>query len=147
MGFIVIVWFWCVKITLTSPLNPFFERRLRSQDGWQTTYAPYSCLTIGLDPSCVQPFADVDSGRRNHFASGATALFRYSIIPLLLFTRSAASSLTPNQLVSDTYVGSLSSSMFAGMMIGAVGWGTCTHLYLLPAAYLLPSTQITPTPL
>ncbi|KXN80839.1 hypothetical protein AN958_07202 [Leucoagaricus sp. SymC.cos] len=30
--------------------------------------------------------------------------------------------------VSDNVIGSLSSSMFAGMMIGAVGWGTCSDL-------------------
>ena len=27
--------------------------------------------------------------------------------------------------VPDSYIGGVSSSMFAGMMIGAVGWGTC----------------------
>lgn len=30
--------------------------------------------------------------------------------------------------VSDRYIGTLSSSMFAGMMFGAVGWGTCTSV-------------------
>ncbi|KAF5360741.1 hypothetical protein D9756_005094 [Leucocoprinus leucothites] len=30
--------------------------------------------------------------------------------------------------VSDGVIGGLSSSMFAGMMIGAVGWGTCSDL-------------------
>ncbi|KAL1950548.1 hypothetical protein VTO73DRAFT_5672 [Trametes versicolor] len=30
--------------------------------------------------------------------------------------------------IRDTYVGTLSSSMFAGMMFGAVGWGTCSDL-------------------
>lgn len=28
-------------------------------------------------------------------------------------------------VVPDSYIGTVSSSMFAGMMIGAVGWGTC----------------------
>ena len=27
--------------------------------------------------------------------------------------------------VPDSYIGTVSSSMFAGMMIGALGWGTC----------------------
>ncbi|KAI0953359.1 hypothetical protein AcW1_007597 [Taiwanofungus camphoratus] len=30
--------------------------------------------------------------------------------------------------VSDGYIGTLSSSMFAGMMVGALGWGTCADL-------------------
>ncbi|EMD31441.1 major facilitator superfamily protein mfs4 [Gelatoporia subvermispora B] len=30
--------------------------------------------------------------------------------------------------VRDSYIGTLSSSMFAGMMFGAVGWGTCSDL-------------------
>ncbi|KAI8994255.1 MFS general substrate transporter [Trametes punicea] len=30
--------------------------------------------------------------------------------------------------IRDSYVGTLSSSMFAGMMFGAVGWGTCSDL-------------------
>ncbi|KAJ4482425.1 MFS general substrate transporter, partial [Lentinula aciculospora] len=30
--------------------------------------------------------------------------------------------------VPDNYVGAVSSSMFAGMMIGALGWGTCSDL-------------------
>lgn len=30
--------------------------------------------------------------------------------------------------VPDNYIGTLSSSMFAGMMVGAVGWGTCSDL-------------------
>ncbi len=27
--------------------------------------------------------------------------------------------------VPDNYIGAVSSSMFAGMMFGAIGWGTC----------------------
>ncbi|PPQ73324.1 hypothetical protein CVT26_015347 [Gymnopilus dilepis] len=30
--------------------------------------------------------------------------------------------------VPDSYIGGVSSSMFAGMMIGAVGWGTCSDV-------------------
>ncbi|KAF9525470.1 major facilitator superfamily domain-containing protein [Crepidotus variabilis] len=30
--------------------------------------------------------------------------------------------------VPDNYIGAVSSSMFAGMMVGAVGWGTCSDL-------------------
>ncbi|KAJ3787641.1 MFS general substrate transporter [Lentinula aff. detonsa] len=30
--------------------------------------------------------------------------------------------------VPDNYIGAVSSSMFAGMMIGALGWGTCSDL-------------------
>ena len=32
----------------------------------------------------------------------------------------------PFLAVPDSYIGVVSSSMFGGMMIGAVGWGTCT---------------------
>ena len=38
------------------------------------------------------------------------------------FTRSLH---LPPFAVPDNHIGILSSSMFAGMMIGAVGWGTC----------------------
>lgn len=37
--------------------------------------------------------------------------------------------------VPDNYIGSLSSSMFAGMMFGAVGWGTCSDLLGRSAAF------------
>jgi MFS family permease len=30
--------------------------------------------------------------------------------------------------VPDNYIGIVSSTMFAGMMLGAVGWGTCSDL-------------------
>lgn len=30
--------------------------------------------------------------------------------------------------VPDKYIGTLSSSMFGGMMFGAIGWGTCGSL-------------------
>jgi hypothetical protein len=30
--------------------------------------------------------------------------------------------------VPNSYIGALSSSMYAGMMLGAVGWGTCADL-------------------
>jgi Na+/proline symporter len=33
--------------------------------------------------------------------------------------------------VPDNRIGILSSTMFAGMMIGAVGWGTCEFFFLL----------------
>ncbi|KAF5340081.1 hypothetical protein D9758_013141 [Tetrapyrgos nigripes] len=39
--------------------------------------------------------------------------------------------------VSDAYIGTLSSSMFAGMMFGAVGWGTCSDLMGRSAAFNL----------
>ncbi|KAF7987083.1 hypothetical protein HWV62_249 [Athelia sp. TMB] len=38
-------------------------------------------------------------------------------------------------MVPDSYIGSLSSSMFAGMMFGAVGWGTCSDLMGRSAAF------------
>ncbi|TFK52346.1 MFS general substrate transporter [Heliocybe sulcata] len=31
-------------------------------------------------------------------------------------------------LVPDSYLGAVSSAMFAGMMVGAVGWGTCSDM-------------------
>ena len=34
-------------------------------------------------------------------------------------------------VVPDNRIGILSSTMFAGMMIGAVGWGTCEFFSLL----------------
>ncbi|KAF9493580.1 MFS general substrate transporter [Pleurotus eryngii] len=37
--------------------------------------------------------------------------------------------------VPDSYVGALSSSMFAGMMFGAVGWGACSDLMGRSAAF------------
>ncbi|KAG7088038.1 hypothetical protein E1B28_012072 [Marasmius oreades] len=37
--------------------------------------------------------------------------------------------------VSDSLIGTLSSSMFAGMMVGAVGWGTCSDLIGRSAAF------------
>ncbi|EED86011.1 predicted protein [Postia placenta Mad-698-R] len=37
--------------------------------------------------------------------------------------------------VSDAYIGTLSSSMFAGMMFGAVGWGACSDLIGRKAAF------------
>ncbi|KAF9054830.1 major facilitator superfamily domain-containing protein [Panaeolus papilionaceus] len=37
--------------------------------------------------------------------------------------------------VSDAFIGTLSSSMFAGMMIGAIGWGTCSDLMGRSAAF------------
>lgn len=33
--------------------------------------------------------------------------------------------LTETFAVPDNYIGTVSSSMFAGMMFGALGWGTC----------------------
>ncbi|KAF9262990.1 MFS general substrate transporter [Marasmius fiardii PR-910] len=37
--------------------------------------------------------------------------------------------------VSDSLIGVLSSSMFAGMMVGAVGWGTCSDMIGRSAAF------------
>ncbi|KIL00200.1 hypothetical protein PAXRUDRAFT_821900 [Paxillus rubicundulus Ve08.2h10] len=37
--------------------------------------------------------------------------------------------------VPDSYIGILSSSMFAGMMVGAIGWGTCSDLVGRSAAF------------
>ncbi|KAF9222968.1 MFS general substrate transporter [Gyrodon lividus] len=37
--------------------------------------------------------------------------------------------------VPDSYIGTPSSSMFAGMMVGAVGWGTCSDLVGRSAAF------------
>ena len=36
--------------------------------------------------------------------------------------------------VPDNRIGILSSSMFAGMMIGAVGWGTCESYLFWPVS-------------
>ncbi|KIJ17575.1 hypothetical protein PAXINDRAFT_175426 [Paxillus involutus ATCC 200175] len=37
--------------------------------------------------------------------------------------------------VPDSYIGTLSSSMFAGMMVGAIGWGSCSDLVGRSAAF------------
>ncbi|KAF9543339.1 MFS general substrate transporter [Agrocybe pediades] len=37
--------------------------------------------------------------------------------------------------VPDSYIGGVSSSMFAGMMLGAIGWGTCSDLVGRSAAF------------
>lgn len=37
--------------------------------------------------------------------------------------------------VADSHIGTLSSSMFAGMMFGAIGWGTCSDLLGRIAAF------------
>ncbi|KAN0074636.1 Major facilitator superfamily domain containing protein [Tylopilus felleus] len=37
--------------------------------------------------------------------------------------------------VPDNYIGTLSSSMFAGMMVGAIGWGSCSDLVGRSAAF------------
>ncbi|KAF8625910.1 hypothetical protein AX17_006636 [Amanita inopinata Kibby_2008] len=37
--------------------------------------------------------------------------------------------------VPDSYIGAVSSSMFAGMMFGALGWGTCSDLLGRSAAF------------
>jgi hypothetical protein len=46
----------------------------------------------------------------------------------------------PSRPVPDNQIGLLSSAMFAGMMFGAVGWGTCTltclHELDKPKAFL-----------
>jgi MFS family permease len=39
--------------------------------------------------------------------------------------------------VPDSYIGALSSSMFAGMMFGAIGWGTCELIELFPTYWNL----------
>lgn len=41
-------------------------------------------------------------------------------LPVMLYQR------THTIPVSDSHIGYLSSAMFAGMMLGAVGWGSCT---------------------
>ncbi|KAG6885648.1 hypothetical protein C0993_011782 [Termitomyces sp. T159_Od127] len=38
-------------------------------------------------------------------------------------------------VVPDSYIGSLSSAMFAGMMFGAIGWGTCSDIMGRSAAF------------
>ncbi|KAF5377815.1 hypothetical protein D9615_006670 [Tricholomella constricta] len=37
--------------------------------------------------------------------------------------------------VPDSYIGTVSSSMFAGMMFGAIGWGTCSDIMGRSAAF------------
>ncbi|KDR82970.1 hypothetical protein GALMADRAFT_238679 [Galerina marginata CBS 339.88] len=37
--------------------------------------------------------------------------------------------------VPDSYIGGVSSSMFAGMMVGAIGWGTCSDVVGRSAAF------------
>ncbi len=49
---------------------------------------------------------------------------------------SLPSSSRSRNAVPDSYIGILSSSMFAGMMFGAVGWGTCIFFSSLMIAGL-----------
>jgi len=43
-------------------------------------------------------------------------------------------------IVPDGYIGIVSSSMFAGMMFGAVGWGTCKDILKIYAMH--PSLNV-----
>lgn len=72
---------------------------------------------------------DVDPSYCHYSSPSPAALFRYDI-------GLDCSEHALNRLVAvpDNYIGALSSSLFAGMMIGAVGWGTC-------ACYVLQMTQ------
>jgi len=50
---------------------------------------------------------------------------QYSGSPFPLRLHSLSADRRFPDLVPDSRIGALSSSMFAGMMIGAIGWGTC----------------------
>src|ERR1700674_2062972 len=65
---------------------------------------------------------DVASGRC-HYSSKNPATVLKSVCNLFL---SQNILLILCILVPDSYIGAVSSSMFAGMMLGAVGWGTCS---------------------
>lgn len=64
--------------------------------------------------------ADVDTGSGYHSSKSAAALLWWA--PCCVVVRSQ---LSATIAVPDSYIGALSSSMFAGMMFGAIGWGTC----------------------
>lgn len=48
--------------------------------------------------------------------------------------------LTETFAVPDNYIGTVSSSMFAGMMFGALGWGTCERT--LPVYFMVQMTYL-----
>lgn len=48
----------------------------------------------------------------------------------------------PPLKVPDNYIGAVSSAMFAGMMVGAVGWGTCSFICLHPVLNLATDTLV-----
>lgn len=71
----------------------------------------------------------MDPNRCHNPPSRSATLRRYTI---------RSTQLTPSPLmltVPDNYIGTLSSSMFAGMMVGAIGWGTCSDLMGRSAAF------------
>lgn len=74
---------------------------------------------------------DVDTGNCNYIAPNPTALRRWGPTVEILSLDSQRA------LVPDTYIGVVSSSMFAGMMIGAVGWGTCESTLILISNIIL----------
>lgn len=72
---------------------------------------------------------DVDPSHGNRPSKGTATLFRY------LNYLDQPHYLHLVSVVPDSLIGALSSSMFAGMMIGAVGWGTCSDIIGRSAAF------------
>lgn len=65
------------------------------------------------------------------FASFLYVFCVQNFIPNQLSKFNIGSMLISICTVGGGYIGLLSSSMFAGMMFGAVGWGTCKDLFCM----------------
>lgn len=86
---------------------------------------------------CLCPRLDVDPSH-SHYPPPRTATLFWYIQSYYMPPHT-----TESLPVRDSYIGSLSSSMFAGMMLGAVGWGTCTPFSSSPDVALgLISPQV-----
>lgn len=75
---------------------------------------------------------DVDTNHSHYSTKSPTTLWR--CVSRLHLNRRSAHECT----VSDGRIGYLSSGLFAGMMIGAIGWGSCTILsYFFECCFLI----------
>ncbi len=114
--------FFSVFLVVVSSVTTFLRL-----DGRQCQYA------FAQNSSFLTGCSDVDSSSGHHFTSCTASLCR-CVLPSMLHRL-----LQLYFLVPDRYIGAVSSSLFCGMMFGAVGWGTCTwnpSLGILLSAYL-----------
>ena len=78
--------------------------------------------------------ADVDPSYCHYSPTCTTTFFRLS--PIRILSNSPQINCIYLSPVADKSVGILSSSMFGGMMFGAVGWGTCASRHNLVMTHL-----------
>jgi len=112
VGIALALWVWCVN-------NGEFGFGLTILEvGWmadnvRTIHGSGQCLILKLYQMWIQAIAIILPRVQRHYDSASVPASPLTIIHTVVL------------LVSDSLIGILSSSMFAGMMIGAVGWGTC----------------------